>query len=101
VYTLAEAEMIVPRHKLATPRSPDGIRLGACDERVDYDTFHDRKSMYKLKSNDIEDDGRERKHDELRAKRRESQGGIASSTRIYSHSSTYPLGPGLGSGFTT
>jgi hypothetical protein len=97
VYTPAEAETIVPRHKLATARSPDGIHLGACDERVDYDTSHDGKSMYKLESDDIEDDGRERKHDELRAKRRESQGGIASLTRIYSLSS---LGPGLGSGFT-
>ncbi len=74
MYTLAlaGAEIIVPRHKLATARSPDGIRLGARDERVDHDTFHDRKSMYKLKSDSIEDDGREREHDELRAKRRES-----------------------------
>jgi hypothetical protein len=55
-----------------------GIRLGARDESVDCDMFHDRKkSMYKLKSDGIEDDRRERKHDELREKRRdpESQGG--------------------------
>jgi hypothetical protein len=72
VYKLADTETIVPRHKLATARSPDGIRLGTRDERVDYDTFHDGKSVYKLKSDGIEDDGHERKHDELRAKRRES-----------------------------
>jgi hypothetical protein len=72
VYTLAETEIIVPRHKLDTARSPDGIRRGARDGRVDYDTFHDRKSVYKLKSDGIEDDDRERKHDELRVKRRES-----------------------------
>ena len=78
----AEAETSVPRHKLATARSPDGIRLGARDERADHDTFRERKSMYKLKSDGIEDDGREREHDALRAKRRESQGGVASLTRI-------------------
>jgi hypothetical protein len=46
---LAGAEIIVPRHKLATARSPDGIRRWARDERDDYNTFHDRKSMYQLK----------------------------------------------------
>jgi hypothetical protein len=81
VRTLAGEEIIVPRHKLATAWNPDSIRHWARDGRVDYDTFHDRESMYKLKSDGIEDDGRERNHDEPRAKRRESQGGIASSTQ--------------------
>jgi hypothetical protein len=40
------------------------MRLWARDERVDYDTFHDRKSMYKLESDSIEEDGREREHDD-------------------------------------
>lgn len=60
---------------MAFARSPDGIRVGARDGRTDYDTFHDRESMNKLKNDGIEDDGREKKHDKLRAKKRESQGG--------------------------
>jgi hypothetical protein len=58
--TLAEAEIIMLyyRRKLATPRSPDGIRLGARDERVDYDTFRDSKGMHKLKGDAIDDDSR-------------------------------------------
>jgi hypothetical protein len=75
-YTLAEAEITVPRHKLATAWSPDGTRLGTRDARADYDTFHDRKSMCKLMSYGIvEDDGREKEHDGLRVKKRVFQGG--------------------------
>lgn len=92
--TLAEADIIVPRYKLARARSPDGIRLGARDERADYDTFHDRKGMHKLKSDGIEDDGREKEHDKLRAERR----GVP---RLPFASSTFLFVPGLGSGFTT
>jgi len=66
------AEIIVPRHKLATARNPDSIRRWACNGRVDHDTFHDRETMYKLKNDGIKDDGHERKHDEPRTKRRES-----------------------------
>lgn len=90
-----EADIIVPRYKLARARSPDGIRLGARDERVDYNAFHDRKSMHKLKSDGIEDEGRENEHDKLSVERRESQGlPIASSTFLY-------LSLDWESGFTT
>ena len=101
MYALTGTETIVPRHKLVTARSPDGIRLWARDERVDYDTFHDRKSMYKLKSNGIEDDGRnsERKHDERRA--RGGNPRVSSPVRPAFIGSVRPIhGPGLGSGFT-
>ena len=60
-----------------TAYSPDGIRVGDRDGRTDYDTFHNGKSMYTLKSDGIEDDGSEKKHHKLRvtwrAKRSELQ----------------------------
>ena len=71
MYMLAGVEIILPRHELDTARSPDGVRRWTRDGRVNHDTFHDRESMHKLKSDGIEDDDRERKHDELKAKRRE------------------------------
>jgi hypothetical protein len=70
VYTLAEAEIIVPGHKLAIARGPDGIRIRTRDGRVNHDTFRERKSMYKAKRDGIDDDAREKKHDDLGVKRR-------------------------------
>jgi len=82
VYTLTQTKIIVPCHKLGTARIPDGIRVGHRDGRVDHDTFHDRKSICKLKRNGVEDDAREEKHDDPRVKRKGILRDIASSTPL-------------------
>jgi hypothetical protein len=70
VYTLAEAKIIVPGHKLAIARGPDSIRIRTRDGRVNHDTLHERKSMYKVKRGGIDEDAREKEHDDLGVKRR-------------------------------
>lgn len=67
---MAEAEIIIPGHKLAIARGPDGIHIRTRDGRVNHDAFHERKSMYKVKRDGIDDDAREKKHDDLGVKRR-------------------------------